>query len=340
MLSRVADSIYWMNRYLERAENVSRFIDVNLHLMLDMPSGADEQWEPLLNDTGDYLAFQERFGDPTRDAIVAFLAFDANNPNSIFSCVSAARENARTVREIITAEMWEQINIFYLTIRSVANAGTIPGESHEFFTGIKMTSHLYEGITDATMSHGEAWHFGRLGRLLERANMTSRMLDVMYFNLLPDFQDVGGPVDDVRWNAVLNAGSAFEMYRQRFGPIAPDQVANFLILDREFPRSITSCVTNADESLHAISDPPIGTWMNQAEEKLYKLRSDLEVTNIDKIVIAGLHEFLDGVQIGLNSVGNSIFETYFALPLPSTTFPVDLETGISTPAESGTMGSF
>ena len=117
MLSRVADSIYWMNRYIERAENVSRFIDVNLHLMLDMSSGADEQWEPLLNATGDYLAFQERFGDPTRENVVAFLTFDANNPNSVFSCLREARENARTVREIITADMWEQINTFYLIVR-------------------------------------------------------------------------------------------------------------------------------------------------------------------------------------------------------------------------------
>ena len=164
MLSRVADSIYWMNRYIERAENVSRFIDVNLHLMLDMPSGADEQWDPLLYSTGDYLSFQERVGRATRDSVVKFLTFDKDNPNSIFSCLREARENARTVREIITAEMWEQINTFYLAARSAANLGTVPGEPHEFFTGIKMASHLYEGITDATMAHGEGWHFGRLGR--------------------------------------------------------------------------------------------------------------------------------------------------------------------------------
>ena len=240
MLSRVADSIYWMNRYIERAENVSRFIDVNLHLMLDMPSGADEQWDPLLYSTGDYLSFQERVGRATRDSVVKFLTFDTDNPNSIFSCLREARENARTVREIITAEMWEQINTFYLAARSAANLGTVPGEPHEFFTGIKMASHLYEGITDATMAHGEGWHFGRLGRLLERANMTSRLLDVIYFYLLPDVNDVGGHIDDVRWSALLKSASAFEMYRQRFGPIAPERVAEFLILDREFPRSMNS----------------------------------------------------------------------------------------------------
>ena len=142
MLSRVADSIYWMNRYIERAENVSRFVDVNLHLMLDMPSGADEQWEAVLYATGDFQFFQESFGSATRENVVKFLTFDTSNPNSIYSCVSAARENARTVREVITAEMWEQINTFYLNIRAAANVGAMPDEPHEFFTGIKI-----EGLT-------------------------------------------------------------------------------------------------------------------------------------------------------------------------------------------------
>ena len=318
MLSRVADSIYWMNRYVERAENVSRFVDVNLHLMLDMPSGTDEQWDPLLYSTGDHVLFHERFGEATRDSVVKFLTFDTDNPNSIFSCVSAARENARSVREIITAEMWEQINTFYLVVRAAANAGEIPGEPHEFFTSIKMTSHLYEGITDATMSHGEGWHFGRLGRLLERANMTSRLLDVTYFNLLPDINDVGGHIDDIRWSAVLNSASAFEMYRQRYGPITPDRVAEFLVLNREFPRSMNSCIINADESLHSISNSPTGTPNNKAEQYLYSLLTHLDSTDIAEIIAGGLHEFLAEFQDHLNSVGGSIFDTYFALQSEAT----------------------
>jgi uncharacterized alpha-E superfamily protein len=304
-----------MNRYIERAENVSRFVDVNLHLMLDMPSGADEQWEAVLSASGDFQLFQERFGEATRENVVKFLTFDTNNPNSIYSCVTAARENARTVREVITAEMWEQINTFYLTIRAAANVGAVPGEPHEFFTGIKMAGHLYEGITDATMSHGEGWHFGRLGRLLERANMTSRILDVMYFHLLPGVEDVGGPVDDVRWSAVLRSRSAFEMYRQRYGPIAPDRVAEFMILDTEFPRSMNSCIINSDESLHAISGTPVGAEHNQAEETLYQLRSDLNQAKIDEIIIGGLHEFLEKFRSDINLVGQSIYNTYFALPV-------------------------
>ena len=318
MLSRVANSIYWMNRYIERAENVSRFIDVNLHLMLDMPSGTNEQWEPLLSATGDLLSFRERFGEPTRENVVAFLTFDGDNPNSIFSCLREARENARSVRDIITADMWEQINTFYLMVRGAASTVNLSEAPHEFFTEIKMASHLYQGITDATMAHGEGWHFGRLGRLLERANMISRILDVMYFNLLPDSSDVGGPVDDVRWSALLESVSAFEMYRQRHGPITSSRVAEFLTLDREFPRSMYSCVINAEESLLAISGSPVMNSQNSAEQKLHLLSSELERSRIDDIIIGGLHEFIYEFQTKLGEIGGSVFDTYFALPIADT----------------------
>ena len=150
MLSRVADSIYWMNRYIERAENVARFIDVNLHLMLDLPAGTTEQWAPLVDTTGDEELFQERYGEATRDNVIAFLTFDTDNPNSIYSCLRAARENARSVREIISSEMWEQVNTLYLMVRDAAAQGRVMAEPHAFFTEVKMASHLFVGITDAT----------------------------------------------------------------------------------------------------------------------------------------------------------------------------------------------
>jgi len=313
MLSRVADSIFWMNRYIERAENVARFIDVNLHLMLDLPVGTTEQWEPLVQTTGDHLMFQERFGQATKENVVAFLTFDAGNPNSIFSCLRGARENARSVREIISPEMWEQVNKFYLMVRAAASAGGVMEAPHDFFTEIKRASHLYVGITDATMSHGEGWHFGRLGRLLERADKTSRILDVKYFILLPSATDVGTPIDDIQWSAVLKSASAFEMYRQRHGRIAPGRVADFLVLDREFPRAMRYCVVKAEESLHAISGSPVGTFQNAAEQRLGRLRSELDYAQIQEIIIGGLHEFLGAFQAKLNHVGEAIFDTFFAL---------------------------
>jgi uncharacterized alpha-E superfamily protein len=313
MLSRVADSIYWMNRYIERAENVARFIDVNLHLMLDLQVDTDTQWAPLVDITGDHLLFQERYGAATKEHVVAFLTFDANNPNSIYACLRAARENARSVREIISSEMWEQVNTFYLMVRTAAAAGRVVAEPHAFFTEVKMASHLFVGITDATMSHGDGWHFGRMGRLLERADKTSRILDVKYFLLLPTVSDVGTPTDDIQWAAVLKSASAFEMYRKRFGRLRPDRVADFLILDREFPRAMHYCLVKAEESLHAISGSPIGTFQDPAEQRLGRLRSELDYAQIQEIITRGLHQFLDTFQAKLNDVGEAIFATFFAL---------------------------
>jgi uncharacterized alpha-E superfamily protein len=313
MLSRVAESIYWLSRYIERAENVARFIDVNLHLMLDLPIGTTEQWEPLVQTTGDVPLFQERYGQATREHVVAFLTFDAENPNSILSCLRAARENARSVRQIISSEMWEQVNRFYLMVSAAASDGRVRQAPHDVFTEIKLGSHLFVGITDATMSHGEGWHFGRLGRLLERADKTSRILDVKYYILLPAAADVGTPFDDIQWAAVLKSASAFEMYRKRHGRLSPDRVADFLILDREFPRAMHDCIVKAEESLHAISGTPLGTFQNLAEQRLGRLRSEFDYAQIQEIITGGLHEFLDAFQAKLNRVGAAIHETFFAL---------------------------
>ena len=242
-----------------------------------------------------------------------FLTFDLDDPNSIFACLRLARENARSVREIISSEMWEHLNTFYLMLRDAASSMQVMEAPHEFFTNVKMASHLFQGITDATMSHGEGWHLGRLGRLIERADKTSRILDVKYFILLPSVSDVGTPLDDIQWAAVLKSVSAFEMYRKRHGRITPERVADFLILDREFPRATHYCVIKAEESLHAISGSPGGTFQNVAEQRLGRLRSELDYAQIEEIIAYGMHEFLDTFQEKLNDVGDAIFETFFAL---------------------------
>jgi uncharacterized alpha-E superfamily protein len=313
MLSRVADSLYWMSRYIERAENVARFIDVNLHLMLDLPVGATEQWGPLVITTGDDVPFAKRCGVATRENVIQFLTFDKENPNSIIACLRAARENARSVREIISSEMWEQVNTFYLMVTDRAAGGRVKEAPYDFFREIKMASHLFDGLTNATMSHGDGWHFCRLGRLLERADKTSRILDVKYFILLPSVADVGTPFDDIQWAAVLRSTSAFEMYRKRYHHLTPDLIVDFLLLDREFPRSLHYCLIKADESLHAISGSPVGTFRNLAEQYLDQLRAELAYAHVQDIVGAGLHEFLDAFQTKLNTVGESIFATFFAL---------------------------
>lgn len=313
MLSRVADSIFWMSRYIERAENVARFVDVNLNMILDTDVGAAEQWDPLVNTTGDHKAFVERYGQTTRESVIQFLAFDAENPGSIASCLRLARENARSVRESITAAMWEQINTFYLMVSERARNHRPSEPLLDFFTEVRQASQLFVGITDSTMSHGEGWHFSRMGRMLERADKTSRILDVKYYVLLPKMADVGGPIDDIQWSAVLRSASAFEMYRQKFGRISPDSVVEFLVLDREFPRAVHHCMVRAEESLHAITGCPAGTFRNPAEQRLGQLTSRLSYAHINEIIRRGLHEFVDDLQTRLNQVDEAIFDTFFAL---------------------------
>ncbi|MBE0615950.1 MAG: alpha-E domain-containing protein [Burkholderiales bacterium] len=313
MLSRVANSIYWMSRYMERAENVARFIGVNLNLTLDMAAAFGEQWGPLVNITGDKEQFAKRYGEATRENVMHFLTFDLDNPNSIFSSVRRARENARSVREIISTEMWEQANRSYLMVRDAAKNKLATENPHDFYTAVKMQSHLFDGITEATMSHGEAWHFLQVGELLERADKTSRILDVKYFILVPDAQTAGTAIDNIQWAALLKSASALEMYRKHSKRIDPFKVADFLILNRDFPRSVHSCLSRAAQSLHAISDSALDAFSNKAEQQLGRLLAELNYTQIDEIIAGGLHEFLDGLQTRLNRVDDAVFETFFAL---------------------------
>lgn len=311
MLSRVAESIYWMSRYVERAESVARFIGVNLTLMLDS-SSREQQWGPLVNTTGDHEDFEKRYKFFTEENVLRFLTIDRENPNSIISCLRSARENARSVREIISSEMWLQLNTFYLKVNDAATTGAGMASPHDFYTDVKLSSHLFTGITDATMTHGEGWHFGRLGRMLERADKTSRILDVKYFILLRSVAEVGTPLDDTQWAAVLRSASAFEMYRKRHGRISPKGIVQFLLLDQEFPRSIRFCLECANESLHAISATSTDKTSNKVEKLLSGLCADLAAANVDDTVNSGLHEHLDNLQDQMNLVGTGIFETFFA----------------------------
>jgi uncharacterized alpha-E superfamily protein len=313
MLSRVADAIYWMSRYIERAENVARFIAVNLNLSLDMPGDAGEQWMPLVVTTGDQEPFVARYSTASKQNVIRFLTFDRENPNSIMSCLRSARENARAVRESISSEMWEHINRFYLLIRESGAQQAALEESYDFFDQIRVSGQQFMGVTDATMTHGEGWHFCRLGRSLERADKTSRILDVKYFILLPTPADVGSPYDDIQWSALLRSASALEMYRQRHGRLEPADVVQFLVLDREFPRAVLYCLTKSNESLHAISGSAMGGFGNLAEQLLGRLRAELAYTSAPQIIQRGLHEFVDNLQQRLNDVGEAIHEAFFAM---------------------------
>jgi uncharacterized alpha-E superfamily protein len=313
MLSRVAESIYWMCRCVDRAENVARFISVNLNLNLDLPGEPVQQWLPLVITSGDQDAFATAYPAATKENVIRFLTFDRSNANSVISCLTGARENARSVREIISSEMWEHINRFYLLLKDSGGLQAALDNPYDFYEQIRLSGQQFQGITDATMTHGEAWHFCRLGRTIETADKTSRILDVKYFILLPTPKDVGTPYDDIQWSALLRSASAFEMYRQRHGRIAPARVVDFLVLDREFPRAVLFCLTEANDSLHAISGSAVGSFSNRPEQLLGPLRAELAYARADDIISGGLHEFVDDLQTRLNLLGIAIHETFFAI---------------------------
>ena len=313
MLSRVANSVYWMHRYIERAENYARFMSVNFNLALDLPPNVDQQWEPLLIATADNDLFKKYYKQPTRENVIQFMTFDKRNPNSILMCLSNARENARTIREIISKEMWEHLNQFYMMVRDTPPKQQWElGQTQNFLTEIRNSTQLFYGIIDATITRNEAWHFGRLGRFMERADKTSRFLDVKYFTLLPEIELVGSTIDLMIWSAVLKSVSAYNMHRQQYRSLTPSSIIEFLILDRMFPRAVGHCIRQAELSLYEISGNNITNGFgNSAERLISKLRTDIEFTETADIFRAGLHQYLDNLQTRVNDIGAAIFQTYF-----------------------------
>lgn len=316
MLSRVANSIYWLNRYIERAENYARFVSVNFNLALDLPPNISEQWEPLLVATADNDIFKKYYDISSSENVIQYMSFDVRNPNSILSSLQFARENARTIRESISKEMWEHVNQFYWMVKDASNNSKDWDMSkfQYFFDEVKMSSQLFFGIVDSTITRNEAWHFGRLGRMLERADKTTRFLDVKYFILLPNVKEVGSPLDLLLWSSVLKSVSAYNMFRQKYTTINPSNIVEFLLLDKYFPRSVMYCMRYAEISLYEISgNVPNTGFSNKAEKQMGKLRSMIEFSDIIDIFETGLHNFLDDFQVKNNKLGESIYKTYFDL---------------------------
>lgn len=313
MLSRVADSMYWMNRYLERAENYARFLDVNFNLSLELPPRVSEQWKPLIVVTGDWSLFESLYEKADKSRVIYFLGFEQNNPNSIYNSIVKARENARALRPEITKEVWEQINhVYYLVKEGQNNKQWAKSDPRNFFAEIKKGCQLLYGIFDSTISRSDGWHFGKMGQLIERADKTSRVLDVKYHMLLPTTATIGTPFDLIQWAALLKSVSAYDMYRKKYGKLNSSSICEFLILDRIFPRSMLRCLIQAELSLHTITGSKEG-YSNDAERQIGVQKSQLEYEEIDRIFEYGLHEYLDNFQIRLNEVSNAIFNTFFSI---------------------------
>ena len=310
MLSRVADSLFWISRYIERAENIARIIDVNLYLLLDLP-GEDRHWDPVIQTAGCSRDFYHKYNKATSENVMDFLTLDEENPASILNCVSIARENARCIRETITLEMWMLINRFYHRLHEKDIKTQMLNNPHDFFTEIKEFCQLYVGIQDGTMSHSIGWNFAWLGRMLERADQTSRILDVKYYILLPDISMVGLSLDTVQWTALLKSVSAFEMFRKTYSNVTPQNVSEFLILNKEFPRSVLYCMEHAERALLNITKSQKTINGEKSLRVIGKLKSILEYATVDEIISRGLHETIDDIQLRLSHFNAAIRNDFF-----------------------------
>jgi len=321
MLSRVANSLYWMSRYIERAENIARLVDVNLQLLLDFRSlddhALDAHWIPIVQSSGDEELFRKLHPRATGLTVTEFLVFAADNPNSIVSSIGQARENARMVRDQVTAELWEELNRLYLFLNSPRARALWRENPSDFFLTIRNGSLLLQGLTDATVVRNEGWFFIQCGRYLERADKTSRILDVRHASLPARGAPTGTPsqADALGWAAVLRSCSAWDAYKALHGAeVQPAMVAEFLLLSDEFPRSVRFCVRHLNDALRCISGVAAGRFSNDAEKLAGRLLAEFQFSTADDIFDIGLHTYIDVAQAKLNAIGDALFQAYIFQP--------------------------
>jgi uncharacterized alpha-E superfamily protein len=328
MLSRVANSLYWMSRYIERAESIARLVDVNLQLLLDFRNLDDAtlnaHWMPIVQSSGDEEMFRQLYPRTTGQTVTDFLVFNPANPNSIHSSISQARENARMVRDQVTAELWEEINRVYLFLNSPRAKKEWRDSPYEFFQTIKSSSLLLQGLTDSTVVRNEGWFFIQAGRYLERADKTSRILDVRHASLPARGAPVSTSQTDVLgWSAVLRSCSAWDAYKALHGAeVQPALVAEFLLLSDDFPRSVRFSVRHLNTALRRISGVAEGRFCNEAEKLAGRLLAELQFSTADDIFEIGLHTYIDITQTKLNAIGDALFQAYIFQPFQT---PDDFE---------------
>lgn len=323
MLSRVAGSLYWMSRYLERAENLARLVDVNLQILLDFGQLSDQtlkaHWLPVLRSNGDEDLFFEFYETADSESVTEFLSFRPENPNSLCSCIANARENARHVRDQISAEMWEVLNDAYLFIKNSHPPKVWNDGASAFYDQIKRYSHLFQGMTASTFSRHEGFEFIEFGKFLERADKTTRLLDMKYHILLPKVTDVGGAVDAAQWQAVLRSASALEAYRRFYvADILIEKVVQFLIFENSFPRSLLFCLEQMDAFAHLIAGTRPNEYRNEAERRFGRFLNNLTFMTAQDVIHRGLHEFLAEVQTEIAMFGKHLYTTFMYHP------PVDM----------------
>jgi len=311
MLSRTADHLFWMARYMERAENTARMLDVNYQTSL-LPQSADtaeEGWRGLLSISELTWGFSEKYKEVSPRSVMDFMVRDETNTSSIVACLRSARENARAVRGALTTEVWETQNQTWLEFTRMLKDNAFEQDPTRFFEWVKFRSHLSRGVTVGTMLQDEALHFLRIGTFLERADNTARLLDVKFQALAggdyfgPDAAKEDTEVDFYHWSAILRSVSGFEIYRKVYrNVIHPEKVAELLILRPDMPRSLAACMNEAVANLQLVANVQSGETLRRAG----RLQADLQYGRIDEILATGLHAYLTQFLDRVNDLGVGI----------------------------------
>jgi len=313
MLSRVADSLYWMSRYLERAEHTARLIDVDFQLRLDQsPEAGSGRWLRLLEAL---QAPRPEDGKIDATTLTHILTLDKTNPSSIISCVAAARENLRQVREQCSSEMWEQLNRLYLQVNSTISSEAWLLHSYVFFRAVQEGAHLFQGVTDSTMSHGEGWQYIQLGRYVERTDSVARLIGT-HLSRLPYSPDQAVESEEyLEWVGLLKSCAAFEAYCKKYtAELRPLRVAEFLLLNLEFPHSVRFSVDMVHAALRAIAE----LTERKAEQPVRlagRLRATLSFGQIDEIIASGANAYVQSVRQQCGQAHTAIHQIYFDYPV-------------------------
>ncbi|MCW8092313.1 alpha-E domain-containing protein [Alteromonas sp. ASW11-130] len=306
MLSRVANHIYWLARYLERAENTARLVQVNTHLLLDLPKDITLGWEPIVDILSFRETFHERYETADEKSIIKFVVSDPLNPGSIINCLANAKENARIIREIIPSEAWELINNLFATAKE--DSQSVLTRRHRFKCLEKIVSgnQTITGLMGGTMNRDVGYSFLRLGRHLERADMTTRIIDVRSASLLPDISGKLSAFENIQWMSVLKSLTAYQMYRQEMRlRISREDILEFLLKRDIFPRSISHSIK---QLIKCAGELPKS---QPVKEKVVKVSKELEKLDTRDLKQEKLHTFIDDLQTSLIKIHNAINETYF-----------------------------
>ena len=321
MLSRTADHLFWMARYIERAENTARMLDVTLttSLLPQSQQQAERGWRAMLGISELQPRYDAVHAGMSAPLVLDFMVRDPGNPSSIYSCLQAARENARAVRGVLTTDVWETHNYTWLQLQSQLRDGLLQRDPKQFFEWVKFRSHLSRGVTIGTMLKDEALYFTRLGTFLERADNTARILDVKFHELgdgqvqRSDVESTGSPhyLDYYYWAAVLRSVSAFEIYRRVYRDvITPPRVAELLILRRDMPRSLAASVEEVCVNLEAVKNDRSGETLRRAG----LLEAELRFGRVEDLLARGIHSFLTSFLERVNDIGERISQD-FLVPL-------------------------